>query len=73
MNLGSDIDGYDQPTIINYKVLETSKYYGELNSEDKPDGRGVRIWEDGVIYVGYWSDGKEKPGHYLKYNNNGEF
>ena len=42
-----------------------SKYYGELNENDKPHGRGIRILNDGYIHIGYFEKDMESTGNYI--------
>ncbi len=39
---------------------------GEMNANNKLHGRGIRIWGDGGIHIGYWNDGDRAPGNYIK-------
>ena len=36
-----------------------SKYVGEIQRWDKPNGQGTYIWSDGRKYVGQFKDGKK--------------
>ena len=37
-------------------------YFGEVNSHNKAQGRGVHISYSGLIVIGYWYDDKYAPG-----------
>ena len=48
------LDFGDLHTPLNTKTNEYHKYYGELDADGEEDGRGIRIWNNGDILIGYW-------------------
>jgi hypothetical protein len=53
--------------IIKYKNGE--KYIGELDKENKKNGRGIKIFNNNNIYYGYWEDNKMNGiGKMIKFN-----
>ncbi len=49
------------------------KYYGELKADGEPHGRGIRIWLDGGIWIGYWWRWYMSTGNYIMIFSDGEF
>ena len=39
------------------KGTEDFKYFGDVNSQGKPDGKGVAVYADNQYYYGDWKDG----------------
>ncbi len=56
------------------KYFERSQYVtvSEINSDNKPHGRGIRIDTDGFIYIQYWNNGRYSPGNYIRIFSNGK-
>ena len=51
-----------------------SKYYGEWSAyTNKPHGRGIRICQNGDIYMGYLKEGTWSEGGLLYIQQNGAF
>jgi hypothetical protein len=47
--------GNDIPTPLQTKTNEKGyKYIGELNPNGEEHGRGIALWIDDRIYIGYW-------------------
>ncbi len=40
------------------------EYYGELNKSGYEHGRGIKIWNDGLIYIGYSENGLFSTGNF---------
>ena len=40
--------------------------FGERNSDDELDGRGITIYEDGGILIGYRKDCEGAAGNYIE-------
>ncbi len=60
-----------RPDTSNYfKDFSTGTYFGELNENNKPHGRGICIWNDGRIWIGYCENGLG-PGHYIHIDSDG--
>ncbi len=49
------------------------KYYGEVNGSGKPHGRGIEINNDGDIWIGYWQNGSDDTGNYIRIYDDGDF
>ncbi len=47
-------------------------YFGEINKNNRT-GRGIKIWNDGFIYIGYFENGFVGTGHYIHIYSNGNF
>ena len=47
--------------------------FGEHNSDDKLNGRGIFTDENGNIRIGYWNNGVIAPGNFIKIFSNGVF
>ena len=50
-----------------------SKYYGELNENDKPHGRGILILNADDIRIAYYENGKISTGKYIHIHSDGCF
>ena len=51
-----------------------SKYIGEWCAQtDKPNGRGIAIFGNGEIWIGYYKDGDVAAGNYIFIYSNGWF
>ncbi len=48
-------------------------YFGELDEYNQAHGRGIKIWNDGTIQIGYFEDGYYSTGHYIHILSDGEF
>ncbi len=42
------------------------KYYGELNANSEAHGRGISIYNDGRIWIGYFEDGWLSTGNFIQ-------
>ncbi len=76
---GSELEGYGERFVCfsdkkeEHCGPEGMKYIGEWSQETKmPHGRGIRIYQDGAIHIGYFDDG-QAPGNYINIYKNGEF
>ena len=49
------------------------KYYGEVNADGKQHGRGIIIWNDGFIHIGYFKNGDRSTGNYIHILSDGVF
>ena len=38
-------------------IGDSGMYTGQVNDEDRPDGKGSMKYENGVFYEGTWTDG----------------
>ncbi len=47
------------------KIYKGSKYYGELNAGGYPHGRGIEIFNNGTIVIGYYENGDHSTGNYI--------
>ena len=47
-------------------------YFGESNEDNIPHGRGIEIWNDGLIEIGYWKNGFH-TGNCIRIFSDGEF
>lgn len=49
---------------LSEELKDTNQYYykGEVNSNGKPDGKGLAIYEDNSYYYGDWSNGVRSGG-----------
>ena len=48
------------------------KRIGEHNSDNRLHGRGIKIFPDGGISIGYRNDGWEVPGNFINILKDGE-
>ncbi len=48
-------------------------HFGETNKDNKLHGRGIRIWYEGNIYIGYFNNGYYAPGKFINIYMSGEF
>ncbi len=49
-----------------------SKYYGEVNEKGSAHGRGIDIWNHGLIRIGYFENGLS-TGNHIRIYWNGDF
>ncbi len=54
----------------NYRFSDGSSYEGELSADGRPDGRGIRRWENGRSLEGFWKNGSLSGTGLLRYNDN---
>jgi hypothetical protein len=54
-----------QGGIIKKEYFDGSSYYGELNANNKRDGSGIYVYNNGDIYFGSWKDNVLVDGNYL--------
>jgi hypothetical protein len=59
-------------TPLNTKTDYLYKYYGEVNADGKAHGRGIFIWNEGLIDIGYFENGL-RTGRYITRLSNGTF
>ncbi len=55
------------------KTESYGKYYGEVNKSGDEHGRGIRIWDDGTITIGYHKNGDWGTGKCIEILSNGWF
>ncbi len=48
-------------------------YFGEINKNNRPHGRGLRIYNNGHITIGYFQNGFRSTGNYIDIDSDGEF
>jgi hypothetical protein len=48
------------------------KYYGEVNADGEEHGRGIQIWNDGDIWIGYFENGVWSTGNYIRIWDDGD-
>lgn len=56
---------------MSYSLIGTDEfyYYGETNSDGKPDGLGIAVYAENKYYYGTWTDGKRwGRGTFLHYH-----
>jgi hypothetical protein len=53
----------------NYSEIE----FGEVNEKNRLHGRGIGIWNDGFIGIGYFENGKLSTGKYITIFYTGSF
>ena len=52
---------------IDLKYSDDYYYYGEVNSDNIPNGKGLAIYADDTYYFGEWKNGlREGQGYYLR-------
>jgi hypothetical protein len=47
--------------------------FGELKEKNRLHGRGIKIWNDGPIYIGYFEDGYLSTGNFINIYSDGRF
>ncbi len=47
--------------------------FGEFNNDNKLHGRGIEIWNDGFIVLGYHEIGRWSTGNYIRISKDGWF
>ncbi len=47
--------------------------FGEMNANNNLHGRGICIYPDGYIHIGYWNNGDLAPGKYIHIFSKGKF
>ncbi len=60
-------------TPLQTKTDSVRKYCGELNSDGKTHGRGIFIYKDGSIWIGYYENGVLSTGNYITIFSEGYF
>lgn len=41
-------------------------YFGQVNKDNLPEGRGIAVMKDGSLYEGFWLNGKQNgAGRYI--------
>ena len=65
--------GDDPEAVLEYfKDQNGGDCIGERNAKDI-NGRGICIWSDGLISIGYWNNNDLAPGHYINIFSDGGF
>ncbi len=54
------------------KTYSNNKYYGEVNAGNR-HGRGISIFNNGVIHIGYFENGGCATGNYIYIYPDGKF
>jgi hypothetical protein len=80
LNFGSPLEGYsDRYVKFSNKKKEhvfhaVKKYIGEWSKETKkPSGRGICIYPNGNIHIGYYNNGELAPGNDIYIFSDGGF
>ncbi len=60
-------------TPLNTYTDSCCKYFGELNADGNPHGRGIHIFDDGKIGIGYFEDDWWSTGNYIRIESGGVF
>ncbi len=60
-------------TSLQTKTGSGWKYYGELNADGKEHGRGIIIFNNGYLDIGYYEDGYRSTGNYIIIYSDGVF
>ncbi len=47
--------------------------FGEFNQDNDLHGRGIQIWNDGEIWIGYYEKGGLSTGNYIYIRYDGVF
>jgi hypothetical protein len=47
--------------------------FGEMTNNKVLNGRGLRVYDAGVIYVGYHNNGERAPGFYANIYGSGKY
>ncbi len=47
--------------------------FGEVNEDNRLQGRGIEIYTNGLIYIGYWQNGSLSTGNYITISKDGWF
>jgi hypothetical protein len=50
-----------------------SKSYGEVNADGKEHGRGIGLFDDNTIQIGYYENGGFTTGNYIWIDSDGDF
>ena len=63
-----------KPGCLNYFLkTKQSIYFGEIDDDNKRNGRGMVITSHGNIEIEYWNKGKSTSGNYINTYFAGEF
>ena len=63
-----------RPDASNYfKDFINRTYFGELDESNEPHGRGIFIYNDGGIRIGYWWNDSWGTGGHIYTDKNGYF
>ncbi len=60
-------------TPLQTKTYWWGKYYGEVDADGKGHCRGILIWNNGRITIGYFENDDVSTGNYITIYWNGEF
>ncbi len=58
---------------IETKENSNATYFGELNRDKKEHGKGILLYIDGSIYLGYFANGHYAAGSYIHILRDGSF
>ncbi len=61
-----------QPNTLKY-CDEDGEQFGEVNANNRMHGRGIKIWKDGGISIGYYENGLLSTGNYINILHYGKF
>ncbi len=63
-----------QPNPLRWNCADVNKQgFGEVNENNILHGRGIRIWNDGTIFIGYGEDGRLCTGNEITIYPDGWF
>ena len=55
-----------------YNRMKGQNFIGELNTDNNLEGRGIKIWAEGDIFIRQWNDGLNAPGHFITIYRGGQ-
>jgi hypothetical protein len=55
------------------RLTDFHQSFGEVNENNELHGRGIRIWNDGTIHIGYFEDGYDSTDNYIWIDSSGGF
>jgi hypothetical protein len=47
--------------------------FGELDEDNRLHGRGIKLWNDGAIFIGYYQNGEWSTGNFIYIHDDGVF
>ncbi len=62
-----------QPNSLRYKDYKVPCGFGEVNEDNDLHGRGIQIYWNGRIDIGYFKDGELSTGNYISIWSDGLF
>lgn len=67
----SDLAHLDRYIAMSYYYRDTTDfaYFGDVNAEGRPDGKGIAVYADNQYYCGEWADGvRQGSGVWIHYH-----